>query len=87
MYDLIIQLGFTLSLGVVIYLLAIAVPRVSDELPQEEGSVRRRIAIILHILDTNLHLYEGRALRRIRVLTMKLDNFLTRRLNNGREKL
>ncbi|OGY57607.1 MAG: hypothetical protein A3C03_00895 [Candidatus Colwellbacteria bacterium RIFCSPHIGHO2_02_FULL_45_17] len=73
------------SLAVVVYLMAIAVPRVEDIGEKKNGS--GSINLPLDRLDALLGKAKDKALRRLRVVVMKTDNFISRQLNNKEEKL
>ncbi len=91
-YDLFIQITLMSSLGTIVYLVAITMPRVSDT---EEVSVssnnylRRRLGAIipLEAVDIKLNAFKDKTLRRLKVFVMRADNFISKRLNNGGDKI
>lgn len=93
MYDLFIQTALMVSLGVIVYLVAEAMPRISDteDTAKNNGnSVNgKRLGAILPLeqIDTKLNSLKDKTLRRLRVLIMKIDNFISRRLNNNKDNI
>lgn len=85
MYELILQLVLMISLGVVVYLMAIAVPRLEESDLRKNGNGAPSLP--LDKLDAALSGARDKFLRRLRVLVMKTDNFISRQLNNKEEKL
>ena len=85
MYELILQLVLMTSLAVVVYLMAIAIPRVEESKEKKNGN--GTTSIPLDKLDAMLGRAKDKALRRIKVFVMKTDNFISRQLNNKEEKL
>lgn len=92
-YDLFIQIALMLSLGTIIYLVASALPRIS-EVQDANGSslidkARRGLGSILPLdqVDSKLNAIKNKALRRLKIWVMKVDNFLGKRLNNGEDKI
>lgn len=85
MQDLFLQLAFTISLGVVVYILAIAVPRIEEgeEEKGEEGPVQQFVP--LEKLDKHLSLWKDKSLRRLKILILKADNFVSAHLRKGKE--
>ena len=73
------------SLAVVVYLMAIAVPRVEDS--EEKKGNNGETSIPLDKLDAILGRTKNKVLRRLKVFVMKTDNFISRQLNNKEEKL
>ncbi len=77
MYNFILQIALMVSLGVIIYLFARAVPRVNDEVT---ASNRRNIlaewvsSLPLHKLDTAFSNFLEKFLRRVRLILMRLEN-------------
>ncbi len=92
MYDLFIQTALMISLGVIVYLVALTLPRI----PVEEKTVlngsdakKRTLTNVLRLdeIDNRLKALKDKTLRRIKVLIMKADNFISKRLNNGGDKI
>lgn len=79
MYDLVLQTSFFLGLGVVVYLLARAVPRVSDtgEPIHAPGAFDRALRKLpLEKIDKWLNALFEKILRKVRVMLLKLDNIV-----------
>jgi len=85
MYELILQLILMTSLAIVVYLMAIAVPRVEKEDGKKNGN--GGASLPLDKLDALLAKAKDKVLRRLRVVVMKAENFISRQLNNKEEKL
>ncbi len=86
MYDLIIQLSIMVALGVVVYLIAIAAPRVQDDQHFEEHRVQSWAKKLpLERIDTFVLGYRDKILRRFKVWLLKADNFVSRNLNNHKD--
>ncbi len=85
MYDFLLQSTFFLSLGVIIYLLARAVPRVNEsgEAHHAPGFFDRLLTKLpLKEVDGWLNAFFEKFLRRLRVGLMKLDNLVNQYLKN-----
>ncbi len=90
MYDLFIQTTLIVSLGVIVYLVAAAAPRVqdSDEVSDRTNFKARFGEIIpLDRLDNWFNTANDKVLRKLKVIVMKVDNFISKRLNNNRDKI
>jgi hypothetical protein len=90
MYDLFIQTTLIASLGVIVYLVAAATPRVQDsdeDLTRTNFKVRFGEIIQLDRLDTWLNMAKDKGLRKLKVVVMKVDNFISKLLNNNRDKI
>lgn len=85
MYNFILQTIIMVSLGAVIYLFARAVPRVDDSAPSKQS--RDYIEELLNKLplekaDAFLSALFEKTLRKLKVVILKLDNLLTKHLQN-----
>ena len=79
MIDLFLELALMVSLGVIVYLMAVAVPRVGEE---ESGSTKRNGRtnnLPLEDFDALLKNLRDKLLRRTKIVIMKIDNFLSRK--------
>lgn len=85
MYELILQIILMISLAVVVYLMAIAVPRIEETEDTKDGNGKSSLP--LDKLDAMLGRAKDKTLRRLRVVVMRADNFISRQLNNKEEKL
>lgn len=92
-YDLFIQLALMVSLGVVVYLVSSALPR-TPELEETSNGSRlvekaKGLGAILPLdqVDSKLNALKDKTLRRLKILVMKADNFLSRRLNNNKDNI
>ena len=83
MQILFLELVILISLAVIVYLMAAAVPRV-EEKPLKEGEVRRS-SLPLDKLDNFLIRMKDKLLRRTKVLVMKVDNFISKQLKSRRD--
>lgn len=79
MYDLILQLLIFSSLGAIIFLLARALPRVSDT-GQVEHSTSFFDRLLTHLplerVDAALDSFFEKFLRKVKILVLKLDNLI-----------
>lgn len=84
MADLILQLILFSSFAVIVYLMAIAVPRVKDD---ELNATRSRVASILPLdrMDAFLNSWREKILRRLRIYLMKAERGVTSQLDKSRE--
>ncbi len=83
MYDFFLQTSLFASLGVIIYLLARAVPRVNEsgEMVHTHGRMDRILAKLpLEKIDARLRVIFEKTLRKTRIVTMKIDNAVHNRL-------
>jgi len=87
MYNLFIQTVLMVSLGVVVYLASLAVSRIPEENSAKGNGTpkTRRWGAVLPLdeIDGRLKAIKDKMFRRIRVVIMKFDNFISKRLNNG----
>ena len=83
MYDFLLQMSFFLSLAVILYLMARALPRVDDvsETHHAPGSFDRLLSNLpLKKIDEWLDLFFEKFLRRIKIIVMKIDNSINQSL-------
>ncbi len=83
MYDFLLQISLFISLGIIIYLFARAVPRVdeSGEVVHTHGRIDRFLAKLpLDKIDDRLNVILEKTLRKTRIFTMKVDNVIDDRL-------
>ena len=85
MYDLILQLAVFLSLGAMIYLVARALPRVSDVETEASTPLARFDSFLtklpLEKLDAIFGGFLEKVLRRLRVGVLRIDNWLNNKIN------
>ena len=89
MYDLILQIIVFGSLGLVIYLMARALPRISDNAtaPRGPGFFDRLMAKVpMAEIDQNINSFLAKFLRKLKVVVMKVDNFINHRLGKISKK-
>ena len=91
-YDLFIQISLMVSLGTIVYLVSLAVVRAPEptetEVLNTENNKRRLGALLpLDEIDVRLRALKDKILRRLKVIVMKFDNFISKRLNNGEKKI
>lgn len=84
MYDFILQTAVILSLGVIIYLLARAAPRVGDSnedinAPSKLDKLMAKVPVTK--IDAALNSFFEKVLRKFKVVVMKIDNLLNARIN------
>lgn len=88
MFNLITSIIILCCLGAIIFILARKIPKIQ---PQKEPleffpEEKRFFGHSLEELDIKLNKFFERSLRRLRVLTMKCENFLSRHLMDLKEK-
>ena len=88
MYNFVLQILVFSSLGLVIYLLAQAVPRVEEtETPRGSGFFDKLMKKLpMAKIDKSLDSFFAKFLRKVRVVIMKLDNFINHRLGKLKKK-
>jgi len=90
MYDFFVQSAVFLSLGVVLYLVAKALPRISDngsdELDKKASSSSFVSSSALEKADALVHSSFEKILRRLKVIVLKADNFITTSLGKIKSK-
>jgi hypothetical protein len=75
MYNFILQTVLMLSLGTIIYLMARAIPRVGDEVSEPTTKIDRWLnSLRLEKFDVLLGNFLEKALRKAKLILMKLDN-------------
>ncbi|MBI1838818.1 MAG: hypothetical protein HYR95_00755 [Candidatus Colwellbacteria bacterium] len=89
MSDLFLQIVTISSLGAIIYLVVIAVPRTKDSSSKRPvlESGRWGANLPLDKIDLKLRSVKDKTLRRVKIIIMKADNFVSRRLNNDKDKI
>jgi len=76
-----------ISLGVVLYIVARALPRIEEvEKESSEASPTPRIVVYLEQADEKLLVILEKALRRIRVVLLKLDNTVSQKLRRFKQE-
>jgi hypothetical protein len=87
MYSFVVNLVLIIAFGVMVYLLASALPRVKAN--EESGLVRQRLikSAYLEKIDEAVKRSYDKLLRRLKVAILKADNIVSRKLNNSDNKL
>ena len=89
MYDFLLQTIVFASLGLVIFLLARTLPRLSEEVASTEVKNHYFDRFIkklpLEKIDSTLNSFIGKALRRTKIVILKVDNLLNRYLNKNKK--
>ena len=83
MQNLFLELSLLISLAVIVYLMAAAVPRIEEE--ETEGDDKKRSSLPLDKLDDFLIRNRDKFLRRMKVLVMKTDNLISKQLKSKKE--
>ncbi len=93
MYDFFLQISLFASLGVIVYMLARTMPRVSDgeEMSHNTSAFDRFLRHLpLSKIDSRLNELFEKTLRKLKVLVMRIDNFINTHLSklrkNGKTK-
>ncbi|PIR97723.1 MAG: hypothetical protein COT89_03030 [Candidatus Colwellbacteria bacterium CG10_big_fil_rev_8_21_14_0_10_42_22] len=79
MFSLILELLVMISLAIVVYLMAAAVPRLEDKESEDKSS---GTSLPLDKLDNFLLKLKDKFLRRVKVLVMKTDNLISEQLKS-----
>ena len=82
-YNSIFEIVIFLSLGAIILILARALPRVEDENIAYRSKKKRSFCVTkisLEKLDNSFNLVAHKSLRKMKILIMKADNFVTNKL-------
>ena len=86
MADLILQLILLSSFAVIVYLMAIAVPRIKDDELNVNGSKSKMASVLpLDQMDAFLNNWKEKVLRRLRIYLMKAERGVTNQLHKSRE--
>jgi hypothetical protein len=80
MASLILELIIMVSLAIIVYLMAAAVPKMEEG--QEAGEKSPRTILPLHKLDSFLIRIRDKLLRRTKIVVMKIDNLISRQLKS-----
>ena len=84
MYDLILEVALMLSFGAIVYVMALGVPKVG-EIDVKPSRIRAWIASLpLHHLDEAIRQFKDKVLRRVKIIVMKIDNFISSHLNKDK---
>ena len=89
MYNLVLQIIVFTSLGSVIYMMVSALPRVSDVVapPRGPGFFDRLMSKLpMAKIDERINAFFAKFLRRLKVVVMKIDNFINHRLGRLAKK-
>lgn len=89
MYNFILQIIVFASLGSIIYLLARAVPRVTDEAaPTRPANFFDKLMAKLPMekIDQDINSFLAKFLRKSKVIILKIDNFINHRLGKLSKK-
>lgn len=90
MYNFVIEMSMLVSLGLIVYLFARAVPRIAHERPENiqplGGFDRFMNRLPLEKIDQGLHSFFEKTLRKSRIVLMKIDNYINSHLKNLKEK-
>jgi hypothetical protein len=86
MQTLFLEITLLVSLAVIVYLMAAAVPRVEDKKVEEEGNGElRNSGLHFDKLDKFLLKLKDKSLRRLKVMVMKTDNLISKHLKSKGE--
>lgn len=86
MYDFVLQLALMVSFAAIVYTMALGVPRVG-EADSKPSKARLWLAKLpLHHLDESLRQFKDKVLRRVKIVVMRVDNFISSHLNKDKDK-
>ena len=80
MQNLFLELTLLASLAIIVYLMSAALPRIEDRKEENENSGIKRSSLPLDKLDEALLKIKDKFLRKVKVVVMKVDNFISRQL-------
>ena len=83
MQNLFLELSLLISLAIIVYLMAAAVPRIEEEETGDDD--KKRSSLPLDKLDDFLIRNRDKFLRRMKVLVMKADNLISKQLKSKKE--
>ncbi|MEK7574361.1 MAG: hypothetical protein AAB514_02435 [Patescibacteria group bacterium] len=83
MYNFVLQIFIMISLGAIIFLVARALPRISEieavNIP--ERKINRWSSFPFEKIDIAINAFMEKILRKIKLILMKTDNMVSKRLN------
>jgi len=86
MQNLFLEITLLASLAVIVYLMSAALPRMEDKKEEDEDSGSRRSSLPLDKLDELLLRANDKFLRKMKVVIMKADNLISKKLRSKREQ-
>lgn len=90
MYNFVVEMSMLVSLGLIVYLFARAVPRIAQNRPEDiqplSGFDRFVNKLPLEKIDRGLHSFFEKTLRKMRIVLMKIDNYINSHLKSLKEK-
>jgi len=85
MIDLFLQIALLGSLAIIVYLMALAVPRVKDEELSVAKNGRLTGRLSLEQIDDLLNRWKDKLLRRLRIYLLRAEYFVSRQLDKSKE--
>jgi len=86
MQTLFLELTLLVSLAIVVYLMAAAVPRVEGKADEEkEQDSTRRTGHHFDKLDKTLLKVKDKFLRKLKIVVLKADNFISKQLKSKKD--
>ncbi len=85
MFSFIVNLVLIIAFGAMVYIMALALPRTNENAGTKKWNFLKKIP--LDKIDQAIQKAFDKALRRLKVFTLKADNLITRKLNNSDNKL
>jgi len=86
MQNLFLELTLLISLAIIVYLMSAALPRIEEEEDEEGESAAKRSNLPLDKLDDLLIRGKDKLLRKMKVLVMKADNFISKQLKGRKHQ-
>ncbi|MEX2054244.1 MAG: hypothetical protein WD883_01750 [Candidatus Colwellbacteria bacterium] len=86
MQNLFLELTLLVSLAIIVYLMSAALPRIEEEDEGGEESEAKRSTLPLDKLDQLLIKAKDKFLRKVKVVIMKADNFISRQLKGRKHQ-
>lgn len=86
MIDLILQIVLMLSLGTIVYISALAIPKMGEAAPRP-NKIRDWVKNLpYHHIDEAIDAYKDKILRKSKIVVMKIENFINKNLNKDKDQ-
>lgn len=86
MQNLFLEISLLTSLAIIVYLMSAALPRMEDKKEEAEDGGSKRSSLPLDKLDELLLKANDKFLRKMKVVVMKADNLISKKLRSKREQ-
>ncbi|MBI5733073.1 hypothetical protein HY967_03905, partial [Candidatus Jorgensenbacteria bacterium] len=86
MFKFLVQMIMTISAGAIVYVFAKALPRINDDESSLRSTSPHPVMVYIERLDEWLLSFIEKWLRRLRVVIMKFDNAVSKKLNRFKKE-